>query len=55
MKNIRVTALFEEGNQNKNKCSIKMLHWLAIIKNSAEEVTYVGYGTVDLAGFTGTT
>lgn len=23
MKNIRVTALFEEGNQNKNKCSIK--------------------------------
>lgn len=23
MKNIRVTALFEEGNQNKNKCSVK--------------------------------
>mgnify|MGYP000130542607 CR=1 FL=1 len=54
MKNIRVTALFEEGNQNKNKCSIKNAA-LVIIKNSAEEVTYVGYGTVDLAGFTGTT
>ena len=35
-----LTALFEEGSQNKN---------------SAEEVTYVGYGTLDLAGFTGTT
>ena len=32
-----------------------MLHWLAIIKNSAEEVTYVGYVTADLVGFTGTT
>jgi len=32
-----------------------MLHWLAIIKNSAEEVTYVEYGIVDLAGVTGTT
>ena len=30
-----------------------MLHWLAIIKNSAEEVTYVEYGIVDLAGVTG--
>ena len=28
-----------------------MLHWLAIIKNSAEEVTYVEYGIVDLKQF----
>ncbi len=51
----RLTALFEEGNQNKTSVLLRMLHWLAIIKNSAEEVTYVGYGIVDLAGFTGTT
>ena len=45
------------SNQTKIKTNVilRMLHWLAIIKNSAEEVTYVGYGIVDLAGFTGTT
>ena len=55
MENIRVTALFEEGNQNKNKCSIKNAALVGYHQKLCGGSTYVGYGTVDLAGFTGTT